>query len=40
MNSEELSAVIGTKGSVQIVGLPLTSGLAKKLLDLNIEKGE
>ncbi|MBR1658018.1 MAG: YlxR family protein [Synergistaceae bacterium] len=40
MNIEELSSVIGSRGSVQIVGLPLASGFAKKLTGLNIVKGE
>lgn len=40
MNTEELSDVIGTRGGVQVVGLPLSSGFAKKIISLNIEKGE
>lgn len=34
MNTEELSQVIGTRGGVQIVGLPINSGFAKKLMSL------
>ena len=40
MNIEELSGAIGIRGSVQIVGLPLNSGFAKKLLSLKKVKGE
>ena len=40
MNTEELSEVIGTRGGVQIVGLPLNSGFAKKIISLYIGKGE
>ena len=40
MNMEELSEVIGTRGGVQVVGLPLNSGFAKKLMSLYIGKGE
>lgn len=40
MNIDELSEVIGTRGGVQVVGLPLASGFAKKLMSLNIaERG-
>ena len=34
MNIEELSETIGTRGGVQIVGLPINSGFAKKLMSL------
>lgn len=34
MNIEELSEAIGTRGGVQIVGLPINSGFAKKLMSL------
>ena len=34
MNIEELSESIGTRGGVQIVGLPINSGFAKKLMSL------
>ena len=34
MNIDELNEVIGTRGGVQIVGLPLNSGFAKKLISL------
>ena len=40
MNVEELSEIIGSRGSVQILGLPLNSGFAKKIMSLNNEKGE
>ena len=40
MSSDELSDVIGIRGGVQIVGLPLNSGFAKKIISLSIEKGE
>ena len=40
MNTEELSEAIGTRGGVQIVGLPVNSGFAKKLMSLNNVKGE
>ena len=40
MNIHELSEVIGTRGGVQIVGLPIASGFAKKLMSLNNVKGE
>lgn len=39
MNTEELSEVIGARGGVQIVGLPQSSGFAKKIMSLNIERG-
>ncbi|MBQ6972816.1 MAG: DUF448 domain-containing protein [Synergistaceae bacterium] len=40
MGSDELSEVIGARGGVQIVGLPLASGFAKKIMSLNIaERG-
>ena len=31
MNISELSEVIGSRGGVQVVGLPLNSGFAKRL---------
>ncbi len=34
MNIDELSETIGTRGGVQIVGLPINSGFAKKLMSL------
>lgn len=34
MNIEELSETIGIRGGVQIVGLPINSGFAKKLMSL------
>ena len=41
MNVEELSQAIGTRGGVQIVGLPINSGFAKKLMSLkNAERGK
>ena len=40
MTSDELSEIIGTRGGVQIVGLPLASGFAKKIMSLNIVKGD
>ena len=40
LNIEELSGAVGIRGSVQIVGLPLNSGFAKKLLSLKKVKGE
>ena len=40
INTVELSDVIGTRGGVQIVGLPLNSGFAKKLISLKIERAE
>ncbi|MBQ7170453.1 MAG: DUF448 domain-containing protein [Synergistaceae bacterium] len=39
MNTAQLSEVIGTRGGVQIVGLPLNSGFAKKLISLKNERG-
>ena len=39
MTGDELSEIIGTRGGVQIVGLPLASGFAKKIMSLNIVKG-
>ena len=39
MNSEELSEIIGSRGGVQVVGLPLSSGFAKKLMSLKNERG-
>lgn len=40
MNIAELSRVIGSRGGVQIVGLPVVSGFAKKLKRLEItERG-
>ncbi len=40
MNIDELSRVIGSRGGVQIVGLPINSGFAKKLKRLEItERG-
>lgn len=40
MNTVELSEVIGTRGGVQIVGLPLNSGFAEKLMSLKTERGK
>ena len=41
MNTEELSYLIGTRGGVQIVGLPVNSGFAKKIKSLkNWERSE
>ena len=39
MNTEELSEAIGSRGGVQIIGLPLSSGFAKKLMSLKNERG-
>ena len=40
MNIDELSRVIGSRGGVQVVGLPVVSGFAKKLKRLEItERG-
>ena len=40
MGSDELSEIIGTRGGVQVVGLPLASGFAGKIMSLNIaERG-
>ncbi len=36
MNIDELSEAIGIRGGVQTAGLPLNSGFAKKLLNLNL----
>lgn len=36
----ELNEIIGTRGGVQVAGLPLASGFAKKLMSLNKMKGE
>ena len=40
MNTEELSRTIGARGGVQIVGMPVSSGFAKKLMSLKNQKGE
>ena len=41
INTEELSYLIGTRGGVQIVGLPVNSGFAKKIKSLkNWERSE
>ena len=40
MNVKELSELIGSRGGVQILGLPLNSGFAKKIMSLNNMKGE
>ena len=40
MNVEELSRTVGSRGGVQVVGLPVTTGFAKKLKRLEItERG-
>ena len=35
LNTEELSRAVGSRGGVQILGLPLNSGFAKKILSLD-----
>lgn len=36
ISMNELSEIIGSRGGVQILGLPLNSGFAKKILSLNL----
>ncbi len=38
LSIKELSETVGSKGGVQIVGLPVSSGFAKKIFTLNIER--
>lgn len=39
MNTEELSNAAGSRGGIQVIGLPLSSGFAKKILSLYKERG-
>lgn len=38
LSIKELSQAVGSKGGVQIIGLPLSSGFAEKIFSLNIER--
>lgn len=39
LNTEELSEAAGSRGGVQVTALPLSSGFAKRIMSLKIERG-